>query len=777
MDNQTVSILDKTNKISLYLAVFLVPIFFLTFSQDFLGHPKHLLLIFLLTISFGAWFSGQLLQGKIVIKKQALFYGAAIFLLIAAGVSTVFSLWRGGSLWGWPTNMAESFVATASFLMLAFLIANSFQKEKELLSVIKLFIVSGAVAGLFTIFQTYGVFLLPFSFAGTALFNIMGAISSVALMASILLPISLFLILKSSRFWKVTFILSSFIFLLNLVLINFRTAWGILALVSMILLAFSVKTTKDKNAFIWIGTLMVLLTLSIFFSLFPFRSGFLPSIPIEVSPSIATEINILRGAFQESPKNVFLGTGPGTFTFNYSKFRSPAINQTPFWGNRFLKGSSAVLGWLMTQGIFGGAALLFLMGWAFYIAGKKIISFCQNKENFLLDGVFFASAIGLLVGGIFYSFNYVLWFAFWLYAGMLLFYAAKKEKKISLTNFPHKAGVFVLASVLIITVCLSALFIQARRYWADVNYFQGIRSAQDGKIDEALDYLTKAVEINPGLDVYWRELAQLYLLKADIFSRDEKLTEEQRQQLTYNAVARGAEAINRATREVPVNVANWNVKGYFYRNLIGIEGADELALSAYRKAIELEPSSPFAYSEIGRAYVLIAQEAAKKQIDYRKQEALSFAVENLRKAIQLKPDYSPAHYLLAVVYDQQGNLIEAIARLQETRRTSPHDSGVAFQLGLLYWRDRDLDKAEKEFKASVELMPDYSNAIYMLGLVYGQQGETEKARKEFEKVGRLNPENEEVQRILRDLEKGLPITDEIPLDLPIEEEVPEEINI
>ncbi len=774
MNPQTIAIISKVNKIPLYLAVFLIPLFFLGFSQSFLGFPKQLLLLALLTISFSGWFLKQLLQETIVFKKQLFFYGAALSLLVFTGVSTIFSEFLEGSLWGWPMNMAESFVALASFLLLALLMAHSFQKEKHTSFLVKLLTISGAIAAIFTSFQLYGRHLLPFRFARDISFNPVGSVSSVALMAAVLLPISLVLAINSKRFWRPVFILSSLVFLFALILINFQTAWGILALASIILLVFGVKLLQNKTGFIWVGSLMLLLVLSVFFWFFPLRFAFLPSVPIEISPSVSTEANILRGTFEQGAKNVFIGTGPGTFIFNYSRHRSPIINQTIFWGTRFQRGSSVIFDWLATRGLLGGVALVALMGWALYYSFKKLIRFSREEKEHILGPAFFAAVIGLIGAAFFYSFNYVLWFMFWAFLGVLLFHTSKQEKIVNLKGASRKLGIFILFSTLIIVLCLSALFIQTRRYLADVNYYQGIRSAQENKIEEAVSYLVRATEFNNKFDLYQRELGQLYLVKADMISRDETLDPHTSQEATYRAILNGTEAIGKAINISPANVANWNVRGYFYRNLIGLEGAGELALSSYRRATELEPSSPFAYGEMGRVYVLIAQDAARRENEELSKEAFDLAIKELSKALELKSDYAPAHYLLAVVYDQQGKLEEAISKLQDTKRTSPNDAGIAFQLGLLHWRNEDIEQAQQELERAVELLPRYSNARYMLGLVYDRQGEKEQAKEQFEKVAELNPENEEVREILKNLEKGLPaIEEDIPQELPIQVDTPE----
>ena len=62
----------------------------------------------------------------------------------------------------------------------------------------------------------------------------------------------------------------------------------------------------------------------------------------------------------------------------------------------------------------------------------------------------------------------------------------------------------------------------------------------------------------------------------------------------------------------------------------------------------------------------------------------------------------------------------------------------------------------------------------MLGLVYDKLGEAEKERQEFTRVADINPDNEEVRKILRNLREGRPaLSGIIPSEPPIEETPPE----
>ena len=104
----------------------------------------------------------------------------------------------------------------------------------------------------------------------------------------------------------------------------------------------------------------------------------------------------------------------------------------------------------------------------------------------------------------------------------------------------------------------------------------------------------------------------------------------------------------------------------------------------------------------------------------------------------------------------------------------PLDKGLAFQLGLLYYNDNQLEKAKAEFLRAISIDENYSNARYFLGLIYDKEGKKDLAIEQFEKIEKLNPESQEVKKILANLREGKSALEGIgPLQPPIAEKPPE----
>jgi tetratricopeptide (TPR) repeat protein len=753
---------EKLNKITLYFLLFLIPIFFLPFTQNFLDFPKQIFFQILISLSFIGWLGKSILRGELRLRGNSSFYFLLFFILISLLISSFLSLSFKHSFLGLSLDFVDSFLNHLLLIIFATLLINTFSEKSDLLFLISLFLFSGLIAGFLNLLQIYKIFIFPLDFTKIISFNTIGTPNAFSIFSLSLLPISLILGFLAKGNLKTFFVVTSLFLFLNLLFINFKTAWS--GLIISILILFIFRSREKLNS-LFVISLMIFLIFAIFFYFFPFTLKGFPVLPPEVSLSFVSEIEIIKGSFLNKVKNIIFGSGPSTFILDYSQYRSPLLNQSFFWGTRFLRGHSMFFDWLLTKGVLGILGLISLYFLLFYYFFKNLV-----KENlFDLKLAIGASLFSLIFVSFFYPFNFILWFLLWFLIGIFIFFFSQNEIILKI-NTPQRTMFFNLIFILSLALSLFLIFYNLRWYLAEVNYFKGINSSS---VDEGINYLTKAVRLNSLMDNYWRDLSQLYLAKANLISQDQKIPLEEKRNRINLVIGLGAEAINRATNLAPMNVANWNVRGFFYQNLIGIEGAENQALFSYRKAIQLEPSSPFSFGEIARVYILLAQNYNQKGEEEKKIENLNSAIEALNKALQLKPDYAVANYLLAVALDQQGKLDEAIQKLETTKNLAPQDFGIRFQLGMLYWKKGEIEKAKSQFEESISINPNYSNARYMLGLIFDKLGDKERAKNELEIVAKLNPENQEVKKILENLEKGLPALEGILPTQPLKENPPE----
>ena len=783
-------IFDKISKVSLYLLVVLIPLWFLPLTQNAVEYQKQALLSLLVFVGIVSWLAKMVYEGEFRFRTSRLHILVG-GLMGVFGVSTLFSLWQYGSFWGWPLHTSDNFLVFLAFGLLYFFISQSVKDSKHLFFLLCGLLLSSTLAVFFALLQMKGIFVLPFEFAQVKSFNTIGADRSVGLLAAILLPLAVAFGGMAKGAWKGVFSGVAILLFIALALFDFSVAWIAMIAGLIVLLAFDLWSVRSQAKPGRISLAMIFVLVALFFLIMGDFS--IPGAPVkqaEVSPNVRGELAIVKGMVSENPLVLLTGSGPGTFVFDYAKFRSVSLNQTIFWNVRFGSGKSELLDWLVTKGVAGLILLIGLFGAAGFLVMRKIMqkegpleAKQDDEEDFRVEGMgkgLFVALVASLVSLALYPANLVLWFVIWVLLGSIGFLVSR-PRVVSLSLKP--SFVALGSSFLLLTIVVGGvglLLVGGQKYYAEIVYLKGAKASQQGNIEEAIANISEAASVNPSIDLYWRDLAQLHVTRANQIATDQSLSLDVRQQQTGVAVREAVNAAKKATEISGANVANWNVQGFVYRRLVGMTGAESFAIASYEKARELEPVSPFPWTELGRVKILQAQQLARRGLldqreeELKRQELLADALLDLEQAAKLKPDYAPAHYLMAVVQDQQGNQAEAIAKLEEVKQVAPGDIGLAFQLGVMYYQQDELEKARNEFERAKSLNLGYSNARYMLGLVYDRLDRKADAIVEFTAVSSLNLENQEVKDILANLAAGRPALEGIvPGEPPIEETPPE----
>lgn len=333
------------------------------------------------------------------------------------------------------------------------------------------------------------------------------------------------------------------------------------------------------------------------------------------------------------------------------------------------------------------------------------------------------------------------------------------------------------ASFLIILFMIAGVaggYLELQRYASTVFYGFGLeRLNRGGDPSRAVAHLVRAVQFWGSEPAYYRSLTQAFLLQASRTiadfrpnEADVQTTRNQLEGTIQNAIqsARQAVALNR------LDAQNWITLGLAYENVLPlVPGAEGEARIAYSAAGQLDPVNPLAKLFTARTAVSTAdrianqiqqlksnQQAAEqiKSMENERTSLLSGAKQFLEEALELKPDFGPAHFLLVQVFDRQGDLPSAVNRAAQLAQAAPNDAGIWFQLGFLLYKSNDRVSAQTAFERAVGLDQNFSNARYFLGLIYDGNNEKEKAIQQFEKVAALNPDNQEVKRILENLRGG-----------------------
>jgi tetratricopeptide (TPR) repeat protein len=767
---------QKVAKTAVFLAVFLVPLIFLPWTVDVLNFNKQAIFILLVFLSLFCWLLKSLMEEKISIDVSG--YNLSFIIYIAVlGLATLFSAYRYGSFWGWPLSASASFLSSLGFVLLCFLILNLFREKEDVFGILFSLIVSGLFVALFALPQVLGKFWLPFDWARNSSFNTIGTVNALAVFLAALLPLAAVIgfiaVKRLVKILLVIFILAS-VFLL--VAANFWAAWVTLLLGASLILVFGIARREILN-FSWMFLPMILLAVSLFALLL--NTSLLPlNLASEVSPTNAASVEIATETMKEyhSPWSLLFGSGPGTFAYDYSKFKPLEVNQSVFWATRFGSASSEMLDRLATTGVLGLLSFLAVLLVVGLVGFRALVSKeIKPKENYtwvLLLGAQ-ASILALLGASFLYPLSFSASFLLWtLVASVLALVGGKvksfdfraealpetKEIKRGLARpgFLPSIGVsFAFIAVLILGLGVS--FATAQRYFAEVNYVLAMDSLKNNDTISAINRLGTAIRLTGSKqDNYFRDLAQVYLFRINEELARKDIPQDQISTRVNDFIGAAVGAAKSAVDVSPKNVVNLTIRGYVYNNLVPfINGAEEWAAKAYEEAVNLEPGNPSILADWGRVYLAKADTLAQdktKADEY--QSWLNKAKEKYQEALDLKSDYAVARFQLAMVDVREGKTKDAISKLEDTKTIAPFDTGLAFQLGVIYYSDNQLDKARAEFERAVALDQNYSNARYFLGLVYDKQGEKQKAIEQLQRVAELNPDNEQMKKIIENLKAG-----------------------
>ncbi len=800
---------EQIIKWSLLVLTFLTPLFFLPWTTEVTELNKQMLLFVGAIVAGLAWLGKMLAERRFEYRRSITNVIILLFVLVYA-ISTWASDSTYLSLMGDYGQEQFGLLTILSFVVLYFVAVNNITTEVMLKKMMGTLVASGFIVALFGLLQGLGLHILPFQFTQTPSFNTVGTAASLGLFLAFIVTLSGGILLfghgSEGKATKKEIAMKAFVAVtavLALFIIATLDYWPItisLLIASAILIAYSFIHAKSMKGLggILLPIAAIIIMLMLLFFRFPMALGY----PAEVMPSTKASGDIATQILRE---HAFLGSGPGTYIYDYARHHSAEVNQTAFWNIRFDRASSNFLTHIATIGLLGTLSWLLVSLFVLVSAGKKLLRSDERTWHILI-GMF--SAWFLLVFSKFvYSSTFTLEFLFWIMMALLVVVHKHDFYSVRFERSPRAAMVVSFVFIIGVVFSLSGLFVQGQRYAGEIAYAQAIQADRaDADVDQIIVKLNSAVNLNQQNDVYLRNLALVLLAKADrLITEPLGLTQEEdesdedfqsRQRVEAEsrlrtASALTAEAVNvakRATEINPVNVANWSVLASVYENLIGVtDGAEDWALQSYEKAVEREPNNPSPHTKIGDIYMIQANnaaqglqtedEAVREDAQAQVDELLGKAVDSFNKAIELKPDYGPAHFSLSMALDRQGKLEEAIQKMETVIQLNPKDVGVGFQLAMLYYRNDQKEAAIQLLESVVRLSPNYSNARWYLAAMYDEAGNKEAAIEQLEKVLELSPDQELVVRKLEELRGGgeTPPEGETP-PLPEGEELPPPIE-
>lgn len=738
------NIFNRIIKIGLYSSIFLLPVFWLPFTFEFFEFNKQYLLFFLVSLTSLAWlFKMVLIDREIRFRPTPLDVPILVFLLVAIS-GALFSLDSISSILGFYGKFYDGLIGLLSLGMLYFLITNNAanetgNKESGLINsgiALKVFLwstffaVFGSYLSVFGVWQKILSKAPQFQAISQSFFNPVSASwegLAIFLSAAVVLLVGLICFSKWNRpgYWILLFLILGL-----LIVINFKTAWAVLIISAGLFLIFSLYKRifrKDVNKLLLPIFLIILGTI---FTFADYSSVLNSKLPKEQTLGQSFSWKVSWGAVNSNIKSAFIGSGVGTFAFDFTKYKPVEFNQTQWWQVRYDRPRSHIAEIFATMGILGIVFYLILIFIFLTVCWRAINSKTKDSLPLLM------AVLALLVGQFFYYQGTALAFSFWLFLALSVAAYSKPsaEKRISFKSFPEMGLVFSTLLFSFAALTIGAYVLAVRFYAADMN-FARVQSSATSK--EAVEKLQKSIKLNPENFTYRAILARTNLFQ--ILEELRKPIKDQNIDFVKDLAKEAVNQAEEAARLSPNSVAAFETLGVAYEAVQSwVAGAADGAINSFQAAAKLEPTNPVLYTELGKLYLFSDIQKAR---------------ENFIKAKDLKLDYIDPQIQYALSYEREGNPDQAIKEMEKVVAVFPFDEEANFQLGRLYYNKNMLDEAIPRFENVLKIKPYHSNSLYSLGLIYSKKGDKDKAVSFFEKVLALNPGNEDVVQKLEELNK------------------------
>lgn len=781
-DPKTSGILDKLTEYGVYLLIFLMPLFILPFSVEVYEFNKSFLLVFGSVVLFFIWALDSIFVKKRITFSKSILTISFLFYLLVMLASVFFSVDTPSSIWGYSGNFSDSFVFYVGlfvFYMVFMAVASARGANRVIRKSVGALVYSALLASLIA---------LPYYFGFTELPGFGGAVAGFSLVSgyahafAIYLLVMLFVVLYDisssglGRMRKVADIFTAIMILANLLLIDWPVVYLIIFIMCVALVFLNGASKKEEAAH---GAESFIPLLMIFSSLFFISSVNLNGIMLgKVSMGDTSSIgSMVREALHVDMSNMetsvqkgfgtgeaisiatsslaerpILGSGLGTYYYDFFKYKSVDFNYSGNWTLGFNKAYNEVLEKISTIGLLGFLAYCILAVLAFLLLAKTMK--LEKSGEFLL-----VAFLSLLFFQFLFFETAVLKFLFVLFlaiasAGKLMLSDGKYKSETITFDIRGKGmsgGALSVFGVLVILICSTSMALGIQIFRAEAKYVEAISSAEPQNLDGAK--LEEIINLNPYKGDYPAGLSGVYLSRVYYLiglNKDDQDTLNQITVQANNALTYASKAVEVS----PNNMLLWENYSFIYKTIdeLGMEGGDEWAIKGYEKAIALAPTDPVLLTELSKLYLAKYGEDEKEE---DKKADLAKAKEALLKSQELKDNYPATALQLALVYSDERDGDKMLEQVDKASQMNNLSVAEAVEIGRMYYNAGATDKAKGALAQviSENVDPNNADARYILGAIYKEEKNYTQALEEFKAVEEFNPDNEGLKEAIKSVEE------------------------
>lgn len=670
-----------------------------------------MIFIYLMTVLIaGAWIIQFILHDR---KKNSIgiFPWIVLFFLTAQILSTIFSIDKHTSLFGYYGRFNGGLLSIISYCILFFIFVKegSIEFVKTLLKVSlasSLVVILWGLPARFGFDLSCGIFTPNHDFSTSCwtdqfrpeerMFSTIGQPNWLGAYMAIHFFIGVYFYIKNGLIRSSlvhSIFLGIYLLLAFSVVLFTRSRSALLAVTSGIaLFPFLLMFLKNKELFFSLLKKYSILLVLLIIPLLLFKTGiekvdkfisFTSSVesnsskePTESVTPVNTNVTesfdirkvVWKGAWQLALQNPLFGTGVETFAYAYYFTRPVEHNNTSEWDFLYNKAHNEFVHYLATTGFIGLTAYLAMIGAVIVLFIKKaafesVLQLTKEEQydyKVLLICLLIAYYSILVTNFFGFSTTTINLFFYWIPAVILISRLKNESLEVrSKLSVKHR-----LALALTGATTITAIFLVITYWIADVKYTDAQNSIQSGQYSKGAYDLINVLKYH--YEHVYEDKASIAIVGTALSSVDK---EEVRKLMLLSEYYN-----QKALQASPYNVLYWKSRGTIFYNFYQIESNKEFlekAIDALKAAEKLAPTDP-------RVPYTHAQYAAALY-DAEKENKSTFAeatLKEINKSIALKPDYYEALLFKAQFLKKIDKKEEALKLFKYLQKLDPESEDI-----------------------------------------------------------------------------------------------------
>jgi len=238
---------------------------------------------------------------------------------------------------------------------------------------------------------------------------------------------------------------------------------------------------------------------------------------------------------------------------------------------------------------------------------------------------------------------------------------------------------------------------------ADAWHLLGVIWRERGKFQNATQIITKAIQLDGSVPLYYVSLGDVYQAQEDYAEAV--------------AVYRRALRLNPKMIEALCNMGN----------ALREQGNLQQAIACYEKCLTINPHRSEVFNNLGLAHYKFQNYPA--------------AVDSFKKSVELNPADAEAYNNLGNIYRDQSNFEAAIACYRQAHAITPENPLINYNLGVVYQIMHDSKEAFKFYQKAVQYEPSFASAHSNLAKLYQDLNCFDDALDHYKKALQIEPDH------------------------------------